>query len=165
MELLDQVLRTFLSQMCIRDRGEVGRQFTYVDVGNRNTGAQAVEHQNEQREEDLLAQLGDLPGITAVSYTHLVVGEDLRAEAHSISCGDGGGRPDFQRQLVLVCHVAYTGVFYGVVHLVDGRIDRIHGDSADGHVGRLVLIGRDVSCLLYTSATSYKFDTPVSCGA
>ena len=43
---------------------EVGRQFTHVDVGNRNAGAQAVDHQNEQREEDLLAQLGDLPGIT-----------------------------------------------------------------------------------------------------
>ena len=51
------------------------------------------------------------------------------------TCGDGGVRPDFQRQLVIVCHVAYTGVFYGVVHLVDGRIDRIHGDGADAHAG------------------------------
>ena len=87
-------------------------------------------------------------GLREVREQAQVVGEDLRAEAHCISCGDGGVRPDFQRQLVIVCHVAYTGVFYGVVHLVDGRIDRIHGDGADGHVGRLVLIGRDVSAAM-----------------
>lgn len=74
-----------------------------------------------------------------------MVGKDLRAETDRISCGDGRIGPDFQGQLIIVCHVAHARVFHGVVHLVNRRVDGIDGDRADGQVGCLVLVGRDVS--------------------
>ena len=84
-------------------------------------------------------------GIGKIREQAQMVGQNLCTEADRISCGDGRIGPDFERKLVIVCHVAHTGVLHGVVHLVDRRVNRIDGNRSDGHVGRLVLIGRDVS--------------------
>ena len=80
-----------------------------------------------------------------------MVGKDLRAEADRIPCGDGRVSPDLQRQFVIVGHVAHTGVLHGVIHLVDRRVDRVHGDRSDRHVRRLVLVGRHISAAMAQS--------------
>ena len=74
-----------------------------------------------------------------------MIAEDLRAQGDGVAGGDGGIRPDLEGQLVIVGHIAHTGVLHGVVDLVDRRVDRVHGNGADGHGRVLVPIRGDIA--------------------
>ena len=75
-----------------------------------------------------------------------MVAQDLGAQRHRIARGDGGIRPDLQRQLVVVAGCAHTGALHRVVDLINGGVDAVDGDHADdAGTLRLVLVGGDVA--------------------
>ena len=80
-----------------------------------------------------------------------VLNKDLGCDGHGVFGRGGRVRPDLKRELVEVRHVADTGVFHRVVDLVNGRVQGIDGDDADGRLGGLIPVCRNVTCLLYTS--------------
>ena len=78
-----------------------------------------------------------------------MVAEDLSTQGHRVTGGDGGVRPDLQRQLVVVAGSTHAGALHGVVDLVDGGVDGVHGDDADdtGALG-LVPVGGDIAAAM-----------------
>ena len=77
-----------------------------------------------------------------------MVGQNLRAQGNGVPCGNGGVGPNLQGQLIIVGHIAHTGVFHGVVHLVNRRVDGIDGDDADHGLGSLVPVSGDIAAAM-----------------
>ena len=71
--------------------------------------------------------------------------DELRGEADGILRSDGAVGPNFESELFVIGHLAETSGFDGVVHLAHGRVDRIHGDVADGQIFVEVAVGGDVA--------------------
>ena len=79
-----------------------------------------------------------------------MVAQDPGAQGHGIAGGDGGVRPDLQRQLVEVVQGADAGVLHRVVHLVHGGIDGVDGDHADdtGTLGLVPVSGHIAAAIV-----------------
>ncbi len=77
-----------------------------------------------------------------------MLAEDLGRAADGLFRLQGAVGPDFQRQLIIVGNLAYTGILNGVVHLLNGGEDTVHGDHTDRHVGVLVLVSADIATAL-----------------
>ena len=69
-------------------------------------------------------------------------------------CGSGFIRldasvcPHLEGELVVVRHLAYARVLDGVIHLADGGEDGVDRQHADGHVGGLVAVSRNITAAL-----------------
>ena len=71
--------------------------------------------------------------------------DQLGGEADGVLRSDGAVGPDFEHQLFVIGHLAETRGFDRVVDLAHRRVDRIHGDVADGQILVEVAVGAHVA--------------------
>jgi hypothetical protein len=84
-------------------------------------------------------------GIVDIDEDVQVIANQLRSQRHGIARRDRAVRPDIDRQLVVVGGLAEARGLHQVVHLLHGRVHRVHRDPADAQVLVEVLVRRDVS--------------------
>ncbi|MPN41008.1 hypothetical protein SDC9_188548 [bioreactor metagenome] len=78
-----------------------------------------------------------------------MLAHNLRRKRNAFLCGDRAVGPNFQGQLIIVCHLAYAGVLHVVIYLQSRRINGIDGYQTDDrlHILFIPFSGRIPSSL------------------
>ena len=71
--------------------------------------------------------------------------QDLGGDGHGVLSRRGGIRPDLQRQLVEIGHVADTRILDRIIDLIHRGIQRVDRDHTNGRLRRLVPISRNIA--------------------